>query len=105
MRSPQGKGSHLRSDSQASPLPNPEAVLVGRETILRNGEPVGYLTSGGFGYTLGRSVGYGYVRNPEGCSDDFLMSGHYSLVVASEAFPARDWLGGILRSLGLRVKA
>jgi sarcosine dehydrogenase len=28
---------------------------LGRETILRDGAPVGYLTSGGYGYTLGRA--------------------------------------------------
>ena len=27
---------------------DPDVVLLGRETILRNGEPVGYLTSGGY---------------------------------------------------------
>lgn len=67
---------------------DPRAVLVGRETILRNGTPVGYLTSGGFGYTLQRSIGYGYVRHADGVSNNFLMSGHYELVVANESFPA-----------------
>ncbi len=47
-------------------LDDPDAVLLGRETILRDGEPVGYLTSGGYGYTVGRSIGYGYVRNADG---------------------------------------
>ena len=47
-------------------------MLLGRETILRNGEPVGYLTSGGYGYTIGKNIGYGYVRNADGVSDDFL---------------------------------
>jgi sarcosine dehydrogenase len=36
-------------------IDDPDAVLVGRETILRNGQPVGYLTSGGYGYTIGKS--------------------------------------------------
>ncbi|MCB1467012.1 MAG: FAD-dependent oxidoreductase [Rhizobiaceae bacterium] len=67
---------------------NPDVVLVGRETILRNGEPVGYLTSGGFGYTIGKNIGYGYVRNAEGVSDAFLTSGDYELVVATETTPA-----------------
>jgi len=40
-------------------IADPDAVLVGRETILRNGQPVGYLSSGGFGYTLQRSIGDG----------------------------------------------
>jgi sarcosine dehydrogenase len=68
---------------------DPEAVLLGRETILRDGVAVGYLTSGGYGYTLGAPVGYGYVRNPEGVADDWLVAGRYELVVAGETVPAR----------------
>ena len=70
---------------------DPDAVLVGRETILRDGEAVGYLTSGGYGYTVGRSIGYGYVRREEGVTDEHLAGGRYELVVANEALPAR-WL-------------
>jgi 4-methylaminobutanoate oxidase (formaldehyde-forming) len=67
----------------------PDAVLVGRETILRDGEAVGYLTSGGYGYTVGKSIGYGYVKRAEGVSDDWLTSGRYDLVIANEVVPAR----------------
>ncbi|MEI9983410.1 MAG: FAD-dependent oxidoreductase [Aliidongia sp.] len=38
---------------------DPAAVLLGRETIYRDGEPVGWLGSGGFGYTLGQPIGWG----------------------------------------------
>ncbi len=69
-------------------LDDPDAVLLGRETILRDGEPVGYLTSGGYGYTIGKSIGYGYVRNEAGVSDAFLQSGRYELVVATDRYPA-----------------
>jgi len=86
-------------------IADPEAVLVGRETILRNGEPVGYLTSGGFGYTVGKGIGYGYVRNPGGVSDDHLASGTYELVVANEQFPARIALAPLYDPENLRVKA
>ncbi len=65
-----------------------ETVLLGRETILRNGSPVGYLTSGGYGYTLAKGIGYGYVRNAEGVTDDWLAGGRYELVVAGETVPA-----------------
>ena len=68
---------------------DPGTILLGRETILRNGEPVGYLTSGGFGYTLGKSIGYGYVKNPEGVSEEYLNAGSYQLVVANEVVDAR----------------
>jgi 4-methylaminobutanoate oxidase (formaldehyde-forming) len=81
------------------------AVLVGRETILRNGEPVGYLTSGGYGYTLQRSIGYGYVRNAAGVSDDYLLSGHYELLVASETYPADIGLTPFFDPTGARVRA
>jgi 4-methylaminobutanoate oxidase (formaldehyde-forming) len=86
-------------------IADPEAVLVGRETILRNGQPVGYLTSGGFGYTLQRSIGYGYVRNAQGVSDDFLISGRYELLVASETYPAEIGLSPFYDPSGERVKA
>jgi glycine cleavage system T protein len=81
-----------------------DIVLVGRETILRNGEPVGYLTSGGYGYTVGKNIGYGYVRNPDGVSDDFLASGDYELVVAMERTPAKIWLQPMYDAKAERVK-
>ena len=84
---------------------NPDIVLVGRETILRNGEPVGYLTSGGYGYTLGKNVGYGYVRRAEGVDDDFLTGGDYEIVVAMERTPAKIHLEPLYDPAGARVKA
>ncbi len=65
-------------------LADPEVVLLGRETLYRDGQRVGWLSSGGYGYTLGKSIGYGYVRNSEGLDRDFLLSGSYELEVASE---------------------
>jgi sarcosine dehydrogenase len=69
-------------------IDDPLAVLVGRETILRDDEPVGYLTSGGYGYTIGKSIGYGYVRNAAGVSEEWLGAGRYSLDVAGEKITA-----------------
>ncbi|MCM2400563.1 FAD-dependent oxidoreductase [Rhizobium sp. S153] len=83
----------------------PDVVLLGRETILRNGKPVGYLTSGGYGYTLGKAIGYGYVRNAEGVSDDYLTSGSYELVVAMEKVPAEIHLGPMFDPGMERIKA
>jgi 4-methylaminobutanoate oxidase (formaldehyde-forming) len=83
---------------------DPEIVLLGRETILRDGEPVGYLTSGGYGYTLGKNIGYGYVRNAEGASDDFLTSDAYELVVAMQRTPARIHLEPMYDPTGAKTK-
>ncbi len=61
-----------------------DIVLLGRETIYRNGQRAGWLTSGGFGYTIGKSIGYGYVRNPEGVDEAYVLDGDYELEVATE---------------------
>ena len=66
---------------------DPAIVLLGRETIYRDGAPVGWLTSGGWGYTVQKNIGYGYVRNPAGVSVEFLNSGSYELEVACERVP------------------
>jgi sarcosine dehydrogenase len=81
-----------------------DAVLVGRETILREGVQVGYLTSGGYGYTIGKSIGYGYVRGDD-LSDDALLAGRYELVVANAVFPAEIGLRPFYDPDNLRVKS
>jgi sarcosine dehydrogenase len=68
---------------------DPSIVLLGRETIYRDGKRVGWLTSGGYGYTVGRSIGYGYVRDPEnGVDRAGVLSGRYELEVATMRVPA-----------------
>ncbi|TAA64090.1 FAD-dependent oxidoreductase [Shinella sp. JR1-6] len=99
------QGEKRRKALAGFTVDNPDIVLVGRETILRNGEPVGYLTSGGYGYTLGKNVGYGYVRRAEGVDDDFLTGGDYELVVAMERTPAKIHLEPLYDPAGARVKA
>ncbi len=84
---------------------DPEIVLLGRETILRNGEPVGYLTSGGWGYTIGKNIGFGYVRNEGGVDDAFLAAGEYELVVATERARAALHMAPLYDPAGKRVKA
>ncbi|MFN4157155.1 MAG: FAD-dependent oxidoreductase [Gemmobacter sp.] len=84
---------------------DPAAVLLGRETILRDGEPVGYLTSGGHGHTIGQGIGYGYVRRAGGVEEDWLVQGRYSLVVAAEEFSAEIGLRPFHDPEGTRIRA
>ncbi|MCP4472025.1 MAG: FAD-dependent oxidoreductase, partial [Gammaproteobacteria bacterium] len=65
-------------------LADRNVVLLGRETIYRNGERVGWLSSAGWGYTLETNIGLGYVRNKAGVDKDYLQSGSYELEVAGE---------------------
>jgi sarcosine dehydrogenase len=83
---------------------DPDAVLVGRETILRDGLPVGYLTSGGFGHSVGKGIGYGYLRHDAGVSADWMNTGRYSLVVAGEETPAELVLTPLVDPEGTRVR-
>ncbi len=82
-----------------------DTVLLGRETILRNGAAVGYLTSGGFGYTVGAPIGYGYLRNSGGVDEAWIEAGEYALDVAGEVFPARVHLAPLYDPKAARVKA
>jgi len=40
---------------------DPAVMLVGKEPLLSGGEPVGYVTSAGYGATMGESILYGYL--------------------------------------------
>lgn len=83
---------------------DPSVVLLGRETIYRDGERVGWLTSGGYGYTIGTSIGMGYVRNAAGVSTDWVHSGSYELEVATERVPAQATLRALYDPTNTRVK-
>ena len=84
---------------------DPAAVLLGRETIYRNGKRVGWLASGGYGYTLHRSIGYGYVRDPEnGIDPNEVLSGSYELELATERVAAEVFLGAPFDPKGLRFR-
>jgi 4-methylaminobutanoate oxidase (formaldehyde-forming) len=84
---------------------DPSVILLGRETIYRNGERVGWLSSGGFGHTIGKPVGYGFVRHKDGVSEDYMTSGSYELEVASERVLANLHLGALYDPAGARIKA
>lgn len=87
----------------------PSVVLLGRETIFRDGERVGWLTGGGFGYTIDRSIGLGYVRRSEHVAlPDFrrwVLDGNYELEVGGERVPAAATLSPLYDPTNSRVKA
>ena len=69
-------------------IENPDVILLGRETIYRNGHRVGWLSSGGFGYTAGLPIGYGYVRCAEGVDADYIRAGEYEIEVSTQRIKA-----------------
>jgi glycine cleavage system aminomethyltransferase T len=42
-------------------LEDPRSVALGNEPVRVGGEVAGRVTSGGFGYTVGRSIAYAYL--------------------------------------------
>lgn len=84
---------------------DPAVVLLGRETIYRNGERVGWLTSGGYGYTVEKSIGYGYVRNPAGVDRAYIEAGTYELEVATTRVPCAVHTAPLYDPGMARVKA
>jgi 4-methylaminobutanoate oxidase (formaldehyde-forming) len=83
-----GRRQGLRRRLASFSIDDPDVVLLGRETLYRDGRRVGWLTSGGFGHTLGRSVGLGYVQGEAPLTPQFLREGRYELEVATERVPA-----------------
>ena len=99
------QGKPLTKSLMTFTVEDPAAVLVGRETILRDGLAVGYLTSGGYGYSIGKSIGLGYVRHEAGVTEPWLTAGRYALVIAGAETPATLSLKPLVDPEGARIKA
>ncbi len=63
---------------------DPDAMLWGGELVLRNGEPVGLVTSAAYGATVGASVGLAYVRRDEPVTAGWLAEGGFEVDLAGE---------------------
>ena len=84
---------------------SPDVILQGRETIYRNGERVGWLTSGGFGYTINKSIGYGFIRDAGGVDRGYIENGVYELEVATQRVKCDVQLGALYDPSMSRIKA
>ena len=78
--------------------------LLGGETIYRDGEVAGWITSGGFAHSFVCPVGLGHVRREEGVDTDYLVSGRYELDVAGTRFPAEISLRALYDPTGARMR-
>jgi 4-methylaminobutanoate oxidase (formaldehyde-forming) len=85
---------------------DPSVVLLGRETIYRDGKRIGWLTSGGSGHTVGRSIGLGYLRSDGDLDDASLRAANnYELEVRTRRVPATLHLEPLYDAAGARVRA
>jgi glycine cleavage system aminomethyltransferase T len=65
-------------------LKDPEPALFHDELIRMNGEIVGYLSSGAYGFTLGSAVGMGYVKHSDGVTAELIDSASFEIEIAGE---------------------
>ncbi|MBT3926291.1 MAG: FAD-dependent oxidoreductase, partial [Rhodospirillaceae bacterium] len=85
-------------------LRDSEPVLFHEELIRRDGEILGYISSGAYGFTLGASVGMGYISHAGGITKDFIESGAWEIEIACERYPADASLRAFFDPTGERVK-
>ena len=83
---------------------DPDVVLLDRETLYRDGERVGWLSSGGWGYTVAKNIGYGYVRDSRGVTREILEAGSYELEVATRKVPCDLQIGALYDPAMTRIK-
>ena len=85
-------------------LKDPEPLLYHAEPICRDGEIVGYLTSGAYGHHLGGAMGMGYVPCPGESAAD-LLSSSFEIDVAGDRIPAEASLRPMYDPKSERPKA
>lgn len=84
-------------------LSDPAPLLYHNEPIVRNGEIVGYLSSGGYGHALGGAMGLGYVPCKGETAADVLASS-YEIDVMGTRFAAEASLKPMYDPKSERVK-
>ena len=86
-------------------LKDPEPLLYHNEAVLREGEIVGYLTSGNYGHHLGGAVGMGYIPCGNGESAEEQLKSKYQIDVAGEVVDAEISLKPMYDPAAERMKA
>uniref|UniRef100_A0A452VFE1 Sarcosine dehydrogenase n=1 Tax=Ursus maritimus TaxID=29073 RepID=A0A452VFE1_URSMA len=80
--------------------------MFGLEAIWRNGQVVGHIRRADFGFTIDKTLAYGYIRDPSGgpVSLDFVKSGDYALERMGVTYPAQAHLKSPFDPDNKRVK-
>lgn len=84
-------------------LTDPEPLLYHNEPILRDGDIVGYLSSGNYGHALGSAIGLGYLPCP-GETPAQLLASNFEIDVAGTKVKAEASLKPMYDPTGERTK-
>lgn len=84
-------------------LKDSEPMLYHNEPIVRNGEIVGFLSSGNYGHYLGAAIGLGYVPC-KGENDTQLLGSSFEIEIAGTRFAAEASLTPMLDPENTRIR-
>ncbi|MDA9287982.1 aminomethyl transferase family protein, partial [Amylibacter sp.] len=68
-------------------------------------ERCGWLSSAGYGHTLDKSIGMGFVRSEDIIDKDYVLSGDYELEVATQRVKAEVSLSPLFDPKMEKIKA
>ena len=85
-------------------LTDPSEMLYHNEAIIRDGEIVGYITSGNYGHTLGGAIGLGYVPT-KGEKPKSILGSDYEIEIGGRRVKAEASLKPMYDPTSERVKA
>ena len=102
----EAKGKPLTRRLVSVVLEDSEPLLWGGEALLRDGAPVGDLTSAAYGHTIGAALGLGYVKRTDGSAIDatWLEAGRFEVDLAGTRLKARVSLRPPYDPAGARIK-
>ncbi|MFC6486977.1 FAD-dependent oxidoreductase [Nitratireductor sp. GCM10026969] len=78
--------------------------LVHNEPIWREGRLVGHVTSGAWGFRLGKSLGIATLHNPDGVSKQWIEEGGFTVRIAGQDFPVIPQLKPFYDPAGERMR-
>lgn len=84
---------------------NDQVPLWGLEAVYRNGEIVGHLRRGDYGYTLHKPIGQCYMKRPDGktINAEYIKNGQYQIEIMGKLYDATCHLRSPFDPKGLRI--
>jgi len=85
-------------------LQDPEPLMHHAELIYRNNEFAGYMRAGAYGFTLGASVGLGFVESEEFITVDHVKNDKWEIEIAGKRYAAEASLRPLFDPMMERIK-
>jgi len=74
------------------------------ETIWKNGEMIGYVTSGGWGHRLGQMIGLATLHRGDGVTKAWIDEGGFSVLIAGKNYPLHAQLAPLYDPKGEKMR-